>query len=358
MRSRPRDGDAAGEVEGAELAAEDRVGRHAPGGRSRARHRARSRRRRRRARNPGRGPARRTPAGGCARSAARPRRRIGRARPTRPSRSAGSTRDGRPAGKRKACGQQVGPVRPSRSRLATITSWAGGPKRYAQDASTKRPIIASTSRSCAPCGLELERLLAVPDALLEVAVERDPQPGAERLGPVVGDVDDDAAEALVGGPDGDRRERPAQVVVGDLGLAAMVDHAPAGARHEVAEPQDEPAAARRGGAPPLAEDLGHHLAGDRARQLEVAVVVDAAGARRGRPRRAAPGSDRARRRSPSRCPTSRGTPAFQRGWWTTTPVVAPGSIDSIASSSGTLAKARHSEANRTPATRASVSGRR
>ena len=112
-------------------------------------------------------------------------------------------------------------------------------------------------------------------------------------------------------------------------------------------PEDDAAAARRGGAAPLAEDLRHHLAGDgaaRARgsarvgpaqldridaeeqtQVVIADVLEVpagAGVARdaGLPAGIVPGRERARRRS------TRATPA----------------------SSGTLANARHSEAKRTP----------
>ena len=88
-------------------------------------------------------------------------------------------------------------------------------------------------------------------------------------------MDIDAAEALVGRPDGDRSEDPAQVVVGRLRLAAMVEDAPACTGDQVAQPEDEPASARRGGPPPLAEHLRHHLAADGPRELEVALRIGA-----------------------------------------------------------------------------------
>ena len=46
-----------------------------------------------------------------------------------PSRSADSTARGRPAGRWNAWESSSAPPAPSRSRLATIRSWAGGPKR-------------------------------------------------------------------------------------------------------------------------------------------------------------------------------------------------------------------------------------
>ena len=122
---------------------------------------------------------------------------------------------------------------------------------------------------------QLHELLHSVRVPLGVSVERDTQTGRERVGTIVGSVHVHPAKTLVCCPDGHRRECAAQVMVGDLRLAAMIDHAPAGSRHEVAQPQHESTATWRCGAARLAEDLGHDLAGHRARELEVAVVVDA-----------------------------------------------------------------------------------
>src|SRR5215467_5561487 len=67
-----------------------------------------------------------------------------------PRRCSDSTARGRPAGKWNACEMSSTPSAASRSRLATIASWAGGPNRYAQAASTKCPMSTSTSRCAAP----------------------------------------------------------------------------------------------------------------------------------------------------------------------------------------------------------------
>ena len=56
----------------------------------------------------------------------------------------------------------------------------------------------------------------------------------------------------------------------------MVQHSPTGAGDEIPQPQHEAPCARRAGAPPLAEHRCHHLPADRPRELEVALVVDAA----------------------------------------------------------------------------------
>ena len=91
-------------------------------------------------------------------------------------------------------------------------------------------------------GRHLEHLRCPADRDLEVREQGDPKPGRERRRAVVRDVCDDAADPLVDQPYRRRGEDPAEVVVGGLRAAAMVDDAIAGAGDEVAQPQDHAAA--------------------------------------------------------------------------------------------------------------------
>lgn len=59
---------------------------------------------------------------------------------------------------------------------------------------------------------KLDLLLGLLHALLEVAVQRHAQATFERVRPLVGKVDVDSGEPLVGGPDRHGRENTAEVV--------------------------------------------------------------------------------------------------------------------------------------------------
>ena len=198
-----------------------------------------------------------------------------------PPRRPRSGRAGAPARGPSACPPGNGrpataarsPASSSRRRLTTIVSWAGGPNRYAQDASTKCPISVSTSRWKVPRGGSSSCSSATPTGTSWSVYRLTRRRTASAVGAIVGDVRDHAADPFVDEPHGGRREDPAEVVVGGLRSTEIVDHAVARAGDEVAEPQDQAAAAGRAGAAPLAEDVRHDLAGDGARQLEVAIPV-------------------------------------------------------------------------------------
>ena len=120
-------------------------------------------------------------------------------------------------------------------------------------------------------------------------------------GPSLATCDVDAAEALVDEPHRARRQRAAQVRQRHLRRARVVEQPPAGARREVARPQDDPAArsaeAARRHSP---KTKRHRLAADLAAEGEVALAVGGA-QRIGSPTRTSrSGSGRGRRRSPSR----------------------------------------------------------
>ena len=105
---------------------------------------------------------------------------------------------------------------------------------------------------------------------------REPYPGLERHRTVIVHMQPQAVEPLVSEVQRHGLQRAAQVPPRSLGPAEGVNHAPPRAGPEVAqEPEQRPLA---GGAraAPLAERLRHHLAGDRPRQLEIALMVGVA----------------------------------------------------------------------------------
>src|SRR6266581_5839090 len=104
-------------------------------------------------------------------------------------------------------------------------------------------------------GRQLDALHGLLEPMLVLAVEREPQPSTEWGREVVGGVDEEPAETLVARPYRHRGKRAAQVVVGRLGLPAVIDDAPPSSGGEIAHPQDHCAPARRGCAAPLAEHL-------------------------------------------------------------------------------------------------------
>src|SRR5262249_57291022 len=126
--------------------------------------------------------------------------------------------------------------------------------------------VPAAPRSRAPRGAgggPLEPLFAVAYRPLEVRVQGDPDARPQGRRAIVRDVRDDAPDALVDQPDRARGEDPAQVVIGGLRAAAVVHDAPARAGDEVAQPQDQAAAARRPGPTPLPVDLLHDLSAHR-----------------------------------------------------------------------------------------------
>ncbi len=124
-------------------------------------------------------------------------------------------------------------------------------------------------------GRHADRHLGAADRHFEVAVQADPEAGLERVRPVVGDMGDDPADALIHEPDRGWGQDPAEVVVGRLRPTEIVDHAPTGTGDQIAQPQDQTAPRRRAGPAPLAVDQLHHLAGDRPGKLQVAVRIAA-----------------------------------------------------------------------------------
>ena len=104
----------------------------------------------------------------------RRRRREPESRPRSPGGAAGRPGSGMPATAAPV------PSAPSRSRLATIASWAGGPNRYAHgdvDEAAEHRLDVALDRAVRR---QLERPPMPADRELEVRVQGDPEPGRER----------------------------------------------------------------------------------------------------------------------------------------------------------------------------------
>ena len=108
------------------------------------------------------------------------------------------------------------------------------------------PVTDDGFRIAGPDGIRRDgdRDLPAVDRSIALA-EMDRHGRVERIGPVVGDVHRVTAHALVGHPDRDRRKHVTESSKRRLRGSGPIDQPPAGAGHEVAEPQNERAAAPR-----------------------------------------------------------------------------------------------------------------
>ena len=167
-------------------------------------------------------------------------------------------------------------------------------------------------------------------------------------------MDREAIVRFIGYPQRQGLQRALQVVIRRLRQSGRIDHSPAGAGPQVAQKQHQGAATPGTRAPPFGEARRHHLAAGRPGQPQVAVVI---------------GIAQRRRVQAVQHPLivfahvveiPAGTEVARHPFLPARMVAAqralPPSSDKV-SASGTLAKARHSDAKRTSTGAASSSGR-